>query len=215
MTTIAILNSKGGVGKTTLATNLAGHLATMGHPTLLLDADPQATSLAWARVRPKKDCARVPAIPMVRATLERDVPRLGEGFRYVVIDGSPRLEHLSLSAIQAADLVLIPLQPSALDLWSVGGIVNLVRARQEAAAGRPKVAGVVCRQIAGTLLAREIAAAVAGLHIPLLAGRTNQRVVYPEAAQMGLTVFERQPAGKAAAEIQSITTEVLALVNNE
>lgn len=210
---IAVLSSKGGVGKTTIATNLAGGFAASGYPTLLVDADPQGSSVAWGEQREEQGLVDVPVAHMVRATLARDLGRGRVDASHIIIDGAPRLEGLLVSAIEAADHILVPVQPSALDLWAVVELLDLIRARQGANDGRPTFCGVVSRQIPGTRAAGSMAAAAEQLDLPLLSARICQRVVYSEAAQMGRTVMERAPKSKGAMEMQAVLDELNAMTS--
>ena len=113
-----------------------------------------------------------------------------------------------------ADLVLIPVQPSGYDLWGVSDLAAVIQARQDVTGGKPAAAFVVSRQIPGTYLAREIDEAAQTRGIPVLAARTSQRVAYVEAGQAGLTVLDRPPHSKAAHEINTLTDEILTLLNH-
>ena len=85
---IALLNQKGGVGKTTLSVNLAAALALSGKRTLLVDADPQGSALDWQAAR--RGETLFPVVGMAKPTLHKDVPGLASGYEHVVIDGPPR-----------------------------------------------------------------------------------------------------------------------------
>lgn len=208
---IAVLNSKGGTGKTTLATNLAGWLHHTGSRVLIVDTDPQGSARDWHHARP--DGIELPAVvAMDRPTLHRDLGSVAAPYDFVVVDGAAKLEAIAASALKAADLVLIPVQPSGFDLWAVADLVDAVQVRREVTEGRPVAAFVVSRQVSGTHLAAEVTDALQGLGLPVLTGRTSQRVAYAEAAQSGLTVLDYEPEGKAAREIRAIGEEALSIL---
>lgn len=206
MTTIAILNEKGGSGKTTLSTNLAWDLRERGLEVLLVDADPQGTATDWFDA---SDGAAPTTIQLAKATQLRELDRFASGAEVVVIDGPPGLSvDLTPVLIKAADVVLIPVQPSAGDIWAADNVAEIVRRRQEAL-GEPEAAFVVSRQVTGTRLAGGVEEALEALGLPVLKGRTSQRVAYAEAVGYGSWAGEHDP--KAAEEVTTITDEVLEL----
>src|SRR6185503_6040095 len=109
---IALLNQKGGVGKTTLALHLEGAWAAQGKRVTVIDADPQGSALDWSAQR------LFGVIGLARDTLHREAPEIARDADHVVIDGPPRVAGLLRSALLAADLVLIPAQPSPFDGWA-------------------------------------------------------------------------------------------------
>ena len=106
---ISTQSQKGGVGKTTESINIAGELTRRKNRILFLDTDPQGSALDWAAAR-----QGTPLFPIVgppRATIHRDIATLGQGYDFVIIDGSPRVTDLARSAMLASDLVLIRYSP--------------------------------------------------------------------------------------------------------
>lgn len=139
---IALLNQKGGVGKTTLATHISGELASYGHSVILLDADPQGSALDWTQRRHQQGLPRLfSTVGLARETLHHEAPELARQADHLIIDGPPRIAALARSALLAADLVLIPVQPSPYDVWASVEMVTLLR---EAQVFRPTVAANFC-----------------------------------------------------------------------
>jgi len=122
---IAVLNQKGGVGKTTLAVHIAAGLALRGHKVLLVDADPQGSARDWAAAR--VNALLFPVVGLDRPTLHRDLPQLAKDYEHVVIDGPPRVTDLTRSAMLAAELVVIPVQPSPYDVWACADVVAIIK----------------------------------------------------------------------------------------
>lgn len=210
---IAVLNSKGGSGKSTLATNLVRSIQLRGKDVLLVDSDPQGTARDWRDMQDEEDFP--PVVGMDRATLHKDLKKVSDSFDHIVIDGAARLQEIVASAVKASGLVLIPVQPSAADLWATEGLIELIQTRQQVTGGKPQAAFVVSRQIVGTTLAGEIGDVLEEYGVPMLEGRTSQRVAYTEALNLGLSVLDLNGAEKAASEIRMITDEVLQWQNEE
>ncbi|MBD1549539.1 ParA family partition ATPase [Roseibium aggregatum] len=199
---IGVLNQKGGVGKTTIAINLAATYAKAGKRVLLVDADPQASALQWSAARDEDPL--FPVIGMAKPTLHRDLPDVAQDYEVVIIDGAPRVNELGRAAILASDLVLIPVQPSPYDIWAAADTVTLI---QEAQQFKPdlKCAFVINRKIANTAIGRDVGDALAQFEqVPVLPAALHQRVVYAESAGQGLAVIEAEPNSDAAREIKAL-----------
>ena len=206
---VALLNQKGGVGKTTLATHLAGELARSGARILLIDADPQGSALDWSEQRAREGLPRAfPVIGLARETLHREVPELARGYEHVVIDGPPRVTGLVRSALLVSDLVLIPVQPSPYDAWASAELLRLL---DDARGWKPGLEArfVLNRCIARTLLLRDARRELAGTVPPALASAVGQRVVFARCARNGRLAAEEAPGSQAAREVAALAAEVL------
>lgn len=204
MKVIAVLNQKGGSGKTTIATHLARALQIAGADVLLVDSDPQGSARDWAAVREDQPLT---VVGIDRPTIERDLKNIARK-DFVVIDGAPQAADLAISAIKAADIVLIPVQPSPYDIWAASDLVDLVKQRIEVTDGKLQAAFVVSRAIKGTRIGAEVSEALNGYGLPILQARITQRVSYPGTAAAGVTVLDTEPNGDAAQEIKALAAEV-------
>ena len=203
---IGVLNQKGGVGKTTIAVNLAATFAKDGLRVLLVDADPQGSALAWSSAREAEPL--FPVIGMAKPTLHRDLPEVAKNYDVVLIDGAPRVNELGRAAIMASDLVLIPVQPSPYDVWAATETVQLIR---EAQTFRPdiKSAFVINRKITNTAIGRDVTAALAQFEdVPVLEASLTQRVIYAESAGQGLAVIEVNESSEGAREILRLSRAI-------
>ena len=193
MRTILVLNAKGGSGKTTVATNLAGYFASEGAKVALVDYDPQGSSIDWLRVRPS-DRPKITAID--GATKSVRVPRRTE---IVIMDAPSRTHDEQLAAlVRRAQTVILPVVPSPIDIRAAERFLTELRALRNVIRTDVKVTTIANRVREGTLIANALEDYLFGLKLPsgrkmpfltMLRSSTN----YLKAAEKGLSIFEFAP----------------------
>jgi chromosome partitioning protein len=187
MPVVVIANPKGGVGKSTLSTNVAGYFASQGHGVMLGDADRQQSSALWLRLRP----------PVARTIETWDVSpdliaRPPRGTSHVVLDTPAGLHGWRFKdVLKLADKVLVPLQPSIFDIYATRAFLDeLAESRQ---ADRLQI-GIVGMRVDGrTIAADKLHEFVDGLGLPVL-GYLRDTQNYIHLAARGLTVFDVAPS---------------------
>lgn len=216
---IAFLNQKGGVGKTTLAVNVADAIARRGLRTLLIDADPQASAIEWASARDEhhdieQGDVLFPVIGMAANFIHKEIPIIAKNYDCVVIDGPPRVNKVSAAAIMASDVVFIPVQPSPYDVWAADEMIGLV---EQARSIRPEIVAmfVVNRKITKTALGNAISDALVDYPLPVLKTEISQRVAFAETASKGQSVVEAVPNEPAAKEINRLVNEIMELFDEQ
>ena len=203
----AVINQKGGAGKTTLAMNLAAGLARRGK-TLVLDLDPQGSSQQWASMGQTPFPATVESIAgdWNARTLHQNY----QAYQHMVLDCPPSLEsHASLQALRACDVALIPVLPSPIDLWES---LKLPQEIEEARKVNPNIkAYLVLNQLEpNSALSAAMHDALLEFGIPVMNAVIRRRAVYRSAALEGTSVFQLGGHGtQAVEEIEAIIREVL------
>jgi chromosome partitioning protein len=207
---LAFVNQKGGVGKTTLATNLACAFAREGRRTHIVDADPQGTATNWhaARGGGEGEEGTVECTFAPEGEARGEVESIGPAADVVLIDTPGTLSGGTVSTIKAADLVLLPVMPSAGDLWAAGDAVELLKGAPDTEARFV----VSCAKVR-TRLSAEVDEALNTFPFQVLGARTHNREVYKRALGAGRSVLGYD-APKACAEILEIAKEVSGAYRN-
>ena len=206
---IAICGQKGGAGKTTLAINLAAEFHRQGRRVLLVDCDPQGSTLTWGQVAVEMGHPS-PAVVAMGPGLHRQdqLPAMAAGFQHTVIDCPPRLGEVQRAALMVADLALLPCGPGAVDAWAVVESIDQVKAAQDL---RPTLgaAVVITRKAARAAISSGAREVLAAGGLPILATELGFRVAYQEAPAAGQGVTSYAPSSAAAREVRALAKEVL------
>ena len=208
---ISMLNEKGGVGKTTLAVNIAYALKQRGYSTLLVDSDPQGSAREW-HVRNGGELIDLVALDKI--TIAKDIQPLKKIYDMIVIDGagwgcmSSSSIEMTIKTLKCSDYVLIPLQPSPYDLHASSNISELINARQEVTDQKLKSAFVLTQCINNAMITTDIEKELKEFKIPLLKTRIYKRVIYASSAINGNSVL-RSADLKAKQEINDLVDEIL------
>jgi chromosome partitioning protein len=204
---IGVVNQKGGVGKTTVALNIACSLAESGHRMTVLDADPQGSILQWKAIGKAPDLRILHRPkPLTRGFVKA---RLREADA-VVIDTPPALNTICRSTLGVCDLVILPVGPSPLDIWSCRETLEqVVRSRRR----NPTLAArlLISRKIPNTRVGREARDALGDYGLEVFHTEISQRIAFVEAMIAGRCVTRHAPASAAADEIRELCREILNL----
>ena len=191
---ITVTNQKGGVGKTTIACNLVTKFMSQGHKALLVDADPQKTSMDFRAIRSNnEDLIQFSAIENCSKTLHLDVTGFKDSFEYMVIDSGGRDSNPFRSSLMAADIVLTPIIPSSADFWGSEATFEIIM-NAKALNTAMKVFAVFNLVKAGTVIEKEIKDLAADFEerfeVKFLENKLYDRIVYKYSLGKGKAIFE-------------------------
>lgn len=202
MPIVTVASQKGGAGKTTLATNIADALALDGERVLLIDADPQRSALAWGNTSSE------PRVPVIGAGAPLFAPMqfkpLTSAYAWVIIDCPPRLGDVTAAAIAVADLILVPIRPTPLDLGALPATLRAIDGHL--------ARGVIAQRPARSVTADSAPEVIRSAGLPLLDTSLGFRADYADAYGYGVGAVALDGRSKAAAEVRAILAEVRAIL---
>ena len=213
MAVIAVIQQKGGVGKSTITANLAGELMRRGRIVKVLDLDPQESLVTWAHLGPGLLKSIVEAVAtddprQFKATVDR----VRNSSDRVLLDCPPGLPDTGLMAALVADVALLPVTPSPLDVIASKKALQLMKAAQaERKNGRPVIAFVPSRVVQNTVIGRDLKDSLKPLGEAVLPG-ISQRVAIAEAVLQGLTLREYYSASDGVEEFQQLANAIERMV---
>ncbi|MBV8165822.1 MAG: ParA family protein [Alphaproteobacteria bacterium] len=213
-TVVTVAQQKGGAGKSTLAIHLAVAWAKAGQRVAVVDIDPQASVSHWDERRGSNGNGKGHAgngemphvIKLAGWRTANEVDRLGREHDIVVIDSPPHAATEARIAVRAAKLVVVPMQPSVMDLWATQATLDMAKAE------RVPALIVLNRVPPRSRAAEEVAAEVATMGVPLAEQRIGNRVALASAMHRGKGITEYEATSTAAQEIEALAREILGRV---
>ncbi|MEM5583994.1 ParA family partition ATPase [Roseibium sp. AS2] len=207
---LTVAQQKGGSGKTTLAVHLAVALARhSGEPVAILDVDPQGSLGTWYEAREDRLGEDMTGLEFRTASgwgARREARALARSHGYVIVDTPPKTDVDAKPAIDAADFVIVPVQPTPVDLWATSQTIELA-AREDTPALL-----VLNRVPPRASLTAEMAGAIDTSGYDTLTARLGNRTVFAAAMGRGSTVTEVAPSSKAALEVNALIDELVGRV---
>lgn len=199
MKTLALICQKGGTSKTTTAINLAVEAQANGLETVIIDLDPQVSACDWKDIRGEATPPTVAAVPV--SHLDRTLKAAADnGADLVIIDTAGRANDVAMAAARVADAILVPMQPSLIDLKTLQSTLDAIRA----SGNDVPVRVVLSRVKAAGTRAEDSTTWLTNAHVDVCPILLGERVTYQDAYGRGLGVTEADPSGKAADEIRAL-----------
>jgi chromosome partitioning protein len=213
MTIIALINQKGGCGKSTTAVHFAYWLANKQKKNVLLvDADAQQSSSAWLSGMDQKVHYKVVQTP---DDLLDQIPDLAGDYEQIIVDGPASLAESTRAILFRVDLAVVPVQPTGVDLRSASDAVRLIKQAQSVRGGQPKAAVFLSRAVKGTKLKEEAIALLSKTpEVTMLKTVVHQKQAIADTSGQSATVWDlsSRPAKESAWEYERLFKEILTML---
>lgn len=212
---ISIANIKGGVGKSTIAINLAAALSSYNKKVLLIDADPQESVLEWNKVRIKNNPATLLHSTLQISNnyytfedLKSKLINDSKKYDYTIIDTPPEDDRIMRASFVYSHFVIIPVTPGSYDLRSTNKVAQILKEAKTARVTKVEPYLLISRKIVGTILGKQIRESLKIFDIPILKTEINQRIALTESGFFGKTIYEYAPSSISKLEFDKLSKEV-------
>ena len=210
---LSITSLKGGVGKSTLSQNLAVCFAHAGYKVCIFDVDTNQSAIHWSGLRPD-DAPPIPVFGQPDGIeLSKNVKVISKDYEIVIIDGTPSLNKVTSKIIMLADLLLIPILASGLDMWATKQFLERYQDAVEQKERAIPAYFLLNQYQQNTNLAKEVKEVLEETEIPVLETNLKSRIAYREAVIKGLGVVEYKDE-KAKAETVALFNELTKIIKN-
>lgn len=215
---ISILNEKGGVGKTTIAINLAYFLSTLNQgKVLLVDADKQASISDWSR---QSEGKYINIMRMDHPSIEHELPKQKENYSFIIVDGPGSLSEITKAINRCTDVIIIPVTPGPLEYFALEALIQLIKDRQQVNMEKkppidgPKAAFLINRARPNLRIFKRLRSGLMEYDIPTFSSNIIDRITYAETIEEGRTIYQGKDK-KAKEEFRSFVSELEEFVNEK
>lgn len=201
---ICLVNNKGGVGKTTIAVNLAFYAAQNGNKTLLVDTDPLGGLEKWQDL---SDDNAFDVVHYPEDSLNNNIADLSKGYKHIIIDGAPGKGNITVSNLMSPHLAIVPIDPSPLSVWSTRKTINAIL--QTLSSNKWFESRILISKCAvGTTMDRDVREVLTTYGMNLFDTKIHHRIDFIKSFVKGVSVLEHAPQSKATNEIKSLCKEI-------
>lgn len=202
---ISVVNQKGGVGKSTVSTNVAVAFARLDYRVLFIDSDDQKSALDWINNRPE-GYSKIVGTHLGTQHLRKQVRELSKNYDVTIIDGKGIISEASKAALVISDFFIVPVAPGTYDLHSTEDFLEKVV--QEVSSFKETKGALVLNMMDTTSLSKEIEKYIRDLDFPVFEAKISRLTAFKEAASKGLSIQEYAPFSKANDEFERFFKEL-------